>query len=139
MIPVMSVHGVIDWKVLRAKRNSDPRGTNTNQFKRFVRQCLVPHLRPYPQPHYVIVMDRASIHFRPDVIELIERTGARVMPLAPYCPWDNAVEHMHAWVKSWLKRHYDWVERVGPICAISASFECLPDGYARRTIEHNGY
>jgi hypothetical protein len=51
MIPVMSIYGVIDWKVLRAARNSDPRGTNTNQFKRFLRECVLPHLQPYPLPH----------------------------------------------------------------------------------------
>jgi hypothetical protein len=56
-------------------------------FKGFAQRCIVPHLRPYPQPHSVVVMDRASIHFRPDIIELIERRGARVFPCAPHCPW----------------------------------------------------
>jgi hypothetical protein len=52
-----------------------------------VQRHIVPQLRPYPQPHSVVVMDRASIHFRPDIIELIERRGARVFACAPHCPW----------------------------------------------------
>jgi transposase len=84
-------------------------------------------------------MDRASIHFRPDVIELVERHGGRIMPTAPYCPWDNAVEYLHSWVKSWLKRNERFVEQVGAIEGISAAFREVPDMYALRTIQHCGY
>jgi len=52
-----------------------------------VQRHIVPQLRPWPQEHSVVVMDRASIHFRADIIELIERRGARVFACAPHCPW----------------------------------------------------
>ena len=140
MIPVMSIYGVVSYKILRAKRlQNDPRGTDTTQFKSFVRECIVPHLRPYPQPHSVVVMDRASIHFRPDVIELIERRGARVLPTAPYCPFDQPTEFLHAWVKQWIKIHMEWAESVGAMVAIDTAYQHLPFGYARRVIEHCGY
>lgn len=139
VIPLMSIFGVVGNKVLRAKRNVDPRGTNTKQFKRFVRQVVVPHLRPYPQAHSVVVMDRASIHFHPDIIELIERRGARVFGLAPYCPWDNPTEYLHAFIKAWLKRQQRWVERVGIFTAVQVAMNMLPPGYAVNTIRHCGY
>ena len=139
MIPVMSIHGVLDWTVLRARRNSDPRGTNTGQFKRFVRRCILPHLQPYPMPHSVVVMDRASIHFRPDVIELIERRGARVFPTAPYCPWDNPTEYLHSWVNSWLKRNEMLVDQIGPQLAMDRAFRRVPPLYALNAIRHCGY
>jgi transposase len=90
-------------------------------------------------PHSVVVMDRCSIHFREDVRELIERTGAVILPLAPYCPWDNAVEYLHSYVKAWLQRHDRWVAEVGAEHGIDTAFRSLDDGYARRTIEHCGY
>ena len=79
-----------DTSVAEALPTRAMRATNTNQFKRFLRSCILPHLQPFPMQHSVVVMDRASIHFRPAVIELIERRGARVFPTAPYCPWDKS-------------------------------------------------
>ena len=107
-----------DTSVAEALPTRAMRATNTNQFKRFLRRCILPHLQPFPMQHSVVVMDRASIHFRPAVIELIERRGARVFPTAPYCPWDNPTEYLNFWVKSWLKRNEMLVERIGPQLAM---------------------
>ena len=116
------------------KRNVHHRGTNTKQrFERFVRQVVVPQLRPYPQAHSVVVMDRASIHFYPDIIELIEHRGARVFGIAPYCPWENPTEYLH----SWIQQHWD--ERVSILRAVRQATSSLPPNYAVNTIRHCGY
>lgn len=139
MIPVMSMYGVLDWKVLRAETDRDSKGTSAKHFKKFVRECIVPHLHPYPQAHSVVVMNRASIHFRPDIFELIERHGARVLPLVPYSTWDNAVEYLLEWVREWLERNDFFVGMVGGLRGVDTAFKMLPNGYARRVIEHCGY
>ena len=90
-------------------------------------------------PHSVVVMDRASIHFSPDVIELIERRGARVFPTAPYCPWDNPTDYLHSWVKSWLKRNEVLVDQIGPQPAMDRAFRCVPPMFALHAIRHCGY
>ena len=85
-------------------------------------------------PHSVVVMDRASIHFRPDIIELIERRGGRVLALAPYCPWDNPAEFLHSWVKEFIARHYEWANQVGARLAIETSFQHLPERRAGQRV-----
>ena len=112
-----------DTSVAEALPTRAMRATNTNQFKRFLRSCILPHLQPFPMQHSVVVMDRASTHFRPDVIELIERHGASVFPTAPYCPLDNPTEYLNSWVKSWLKRNEMLVERIGPQLAMDTQPE----------------
>ena len=139
MIPVMSIFGVLDYSVFRVPSNSDVRGTNTRMFKRFVTNFILPHLQPFPLPHSVLVMDRASIHFRPDVIDLIERRGAKIFATAPYCPWDNPTEQLHAWIKSWLKRHHEVPSEVGLDNAIRLAFQSVPENYAFNTIRNCGY
>jgi len=75
-------------------------------------------------------MDRASILFRPDVNELVERRGARVFPTAPYCPLDNPTEYLHSRVNIWLKRNEMLVERIGPQLAMDRAFRNVPPLYA---------
>ena len=89
MMPVVSVHGLLSFEIIRAPKQHENmhRGVDADRFKTFVNRCIVPHLQPYPNAHSVVLMDRASIHFRPDIIELIERRGAHVLACAPHCPW----------------------------------------------------
>lgn len=136
MIPVMSIHGVLDYSVFPVPKNSDVRGTNTAMFKRFVKNHILPHLQPFPLPHSVV---RASIHFRPDVVDVIEQRGGKFFATAPYCPWDNPTEQLHSWIKSWLKRNHEVPSEVGVENAIRLAFASVPPNYAYNTIINCGY
>ena len=74
MIPLMSVYGVIAWDIIEPPDQMpgyhDVRGTDTDQFKLFLKKKVIPHMNPYPYPHSVLCMDRASIHGHPDIIEI---------------------------------------------------------------------
>ncbi|HLL88199.1 MAG TPA: IS630 family transposase [Tepidisphaeraceae bacterium] len=73
--------------------------TDTETFVTFVREFLLPHLRP----GQVVVMDNLPAHKSPRVDELIESAGARVLRLPPYSPDYNPIEMAISKVKSILR------------------------------------
>ena len=51
----------------------------------------VTHLRPFPQPHSVLVLDNCATHHTAAFTELIGATGALTVFLLPYSPELNLV------------------------------------------------
>ena len=74
--------------------------TDTDTFVAFVRDGLVPHLRP----GQVVVLDNLSAHKSPLVDELVESAGAKVMRLPPYSPDFNPIEMAISKIKSVLRK-----------------------------------
>lgn len=74
--------------------------TNTEVFRVYVREVLVPTLRPGD----VVVMDNLSAHKNPQTIALIEGAGAAVHFLPPYSPEFNPIEMMWSKVKAYLRK-----------------------------------
>lgn len=56
--------------------------TNTEVFRAFVSEILVPELRPED----IVIMDNLSSHKSEPTIELIRQAGAEVLFLPPYSP-----------------------------------------------------
>ena len=77
---------------------------NDERFEYFVRTCLLPVLLPYNgiNPHSIMIMDNASIHHVPPVVQLIENTGAK---LVFYSPDLNPLEPVIGKVKQLLKEN----------------------------------
>lgn len=73
--------------------------TDTELFVTFVREALVPTLRP----GQVVVMDNLPAHKSPQVDWLIESAGARLLRLPPYSPDLNPIEQAISKIKSVLK------------------------------------
>ena len=73
--------------------------TDTTLFVTFVRQGLVPLLRP----GQVVVMDNLAPHKSPMVQELIESAGARLLRLPPYSPDLNPIELAISKIKTVLR------------------------------------
>lgn len=74
--------------------------TDTDTFVAFVREGLVPYLKP----GQVVVFDNLSAHKSPQVDALIESAGARVMRLPPYSPDYNPIEMAISKIKSILRK-----------------------------------
>ena len=51
----------------------------------------VPHLRPFPQPYSVLVLDNCATHHTAAFTGMIEATGALTVFLPPYSPELNPV------------------------------------------------
>ena len=74
--------------------------TDTETFVAFIREGLVPHLKP----GQLVVMDNLPAHKSPRVDELVESVGARVLRLPPYSPDYNPIEMAISKIKSILRK-----------------------------------
>ena len=74
-------------------------GVNGDVFVTYVREVLVPVLRP----GQVVVLDNLGAHLRPTVRELVEATGALLVYLPPYSPDLNPIESMFSKLKAALR------------------------------------
>src|SRR4029453_4579809 len=80
-IAAMTVHGMLGYATFDG-------ATDTETFLAFLRDGLVPHLKP----GQVVVLDNLPAHKSPKVDELIESAGARVLRLPPYPPHSNPIQ-----------------------------------------------
>lgn len=73
--------------------------TDTESFRAYVREVLVPTLRPGD----IVVMDNLSPHKSDLTLSLIVEAGAQVLFLPAYSPDFNPIEKMWSKVKSLLR------------------------------------
>jgi transposase len=73
---------------------------NGESFLAYVRQVLVPTLRPGD----VVIMDNLGSHKRAAVREAIEAAGAELRFLPPYSPDFNPIENAFAKLKALLRK-----------------------------------
>ena len=69
-------------------------------FLEYLRQCLVPALRPGD----IVVMDNLAVHKREEVRILIAAAGATALYLPPYSPDLNPIEQAIAKIKAHLRK-----------------------------------
>jgi transposase len=126
-IAAMSVDGVV-------ASGSFDGATDTELFVTFVREALVPMLRP----GQVLVMDNLPAHRSTRIDQLVESTGARVLRLPPYSPDFNPIEMAIAKVKTVLRtlarRSVD-----GLFDGIGEALESIRPTDALNYIAHCGY
>jgi transposase len=73
--------------------------TDTEVFRAYVAQVLVPTLRPGD----LVVMDNLAPHKSEPTLALIAQAGAAVLFLPAYSPDLNPIEKMWSKVKGWLR------------------------------------
>ena len=103
-------------------------------FERFVERVLVPVL----EPGDVVLWDNARIHSE-RAVELVEATGARVVPLPRYSPELNPIEMMWSKVKHLIRKaRADTAEVLSQ--ALKAAVECVTAADAMAAwMRHCGY
>ena len=108
--------------------------TDTELFVTFVREALVPSLKP----GQVVVLDNLPAHKSPLVLELIEQAGCRLFLLPPYSPDYNPIEMAISKVKTMLRslarRSVD-----GLFDGIAAALAAVTPCDAMHYIKHCGY
>jgi transposase len=109
-------------------------GTTGDVFLAFVRQLLVPALRPGD----IVVMDNLSAHKVAGVREAIEAVGALVLYLPPYSFDFNPIELAWSKVKAFLRsaeaRSREALER-----AVAAAMNLITRDEAVAWFRHCGY
>jgi transposase len=105
-----------------------------DDFLSWVESDLVPHLRPGD----TVVMDNCSIHKGPEIVDLIEATGAKVAFLAPYSPDHNPIEEAWSKFKELLRRAK--AATIDELCeAIARAALCVTQADIRGYIGHVGF
>ena len=74
--------------------------TNTEVFQAYVREVLIPALRPGD----IVIMDNLGAHKNDRTLALIAQAGAEVRFLPAYSPDLNPIEMMWSKVKSLLRK-----------------------------------
>lgn len=92
-IAAMSVDGIV-------ASGSFDGATDTELFVIFVREALLPMLKP----GQVVVMDNLPAHKSPQIDQLVESIGARVLRLPPYSPDFNPIEMAISKIKTVLRK-----------------------------------
>jgi hypothetical protein len=67
-------------------------------------------MNEFPFENSVLLLDNASIHHSEEVAELCKGFGVVLEFLPPYSPHFAPVETVFYNIKSWVRRHRDWVE-----------------------------
>jgi transposase len=107
---------------------------NSNIFKAYLEQCLVPTLIPGD----IVVMDNLSSHKSDEVRDLIEAAGANLLFLPPYSPDFNPIEQAFSKIKAHLRKA---AERSIPALwdRIGAILDDFPPHHCRNFFSHAGY
>ena len=107
---------------------------NGEVFEAYVRQQLVPTLRPGD----VVIMDNLSSHKREDVRLAIESAGATLRYLPPYSPDLNPIELMFAKLKALLRREEE--RQVDALWAfLGKAIDAFSPQECRNYFRHCGY
>lgn len=75
-------------------------GTTKERFLRYVREILVPELKPGE----IVIMDNLAAHHIQEVGLLIQQTGAQLLYLPPYSPDLNPIEKLWSKIKAYLRK-----------------------------------
>ncbi len=126
-IAAMSIDGIV-------ASGSFDAATDTELFVTFVREALVPILKP----GQVLVMDNLPAHKSPRIDQLIEPTGARVLRLPPYSPDFNPIEMAISKVKT-MSRKLARRSVDGLFSGIGEALDSIRPIDALNYIAHYGY
>ncbi len=108
--------------------------TDTELFVAFIRDGLLPLL----QPGQVLVMDNLPAHKSPQIDQLVESIGARVLRLPPYSPDYNPIEMAISKTKTVLRKLARRTVE-GLFTGIGEALESIRSTDAVNYIAHCGY
>ena len=129
---ILTLDGMIDCSVTSVK------GVKAELFLELIYHHLLPHLRPYPGPNSIVIMDNASIHHDPRVRQMIEAKGSRLVYLPPYANNLNPIEEAFSKAKLWLERHRGLAQRY-PRWALGTALMSVSHTDAAGYMRHAGY
>ena len=93
-------------------------------------------MNPFPEKNSVLVMDNAKIHHDNEMVNVIERSGCKVLYLPPYSP----IETAFSTIKIWIRRNRDFMETcTNSEFAIMAACSQITSEMAKSYFEKSNY
>ncbi|CAB4491539.1 unnamed protein product [Rhizophagus irregularis] len=102
ILPALSLDGIIALDIMEDSCNKE-------RFRNFILAKVLPNMNAFPQQNNVLVMDNAQIHHDEYLVNFIESIGCKIIYLPPYSPDLNPIETAFSSIKSWIKRHRNFV------------------------------
>jgi transposase len=104
LLPAMTVDGYLAHRIFQ--------GAITAEYlEEFLRNDVLPHLTP---GYHVLLLDNASIHRSPAIVQLCRDYRIQLEYLPPYSPDYNPTKKTFKVLKSWMKRHHqqqdEWLD-----------------------------
>ena len=97
-------------------------------------------MNPFPGKNSVLVMDNAKIHHDNEMVNVIERSGCKVLYLPPYSPDYNPIEIAFSTIKIWIRRNRDFMETcTNSEFAIMAACSQITSEIAKYYFEKSNY
>ncbi len=97
-------------------------------------------MNPFPGKNSVLIMDNAKIHHDNEMVNVIERSGCRVLYLPPYSPDYNPIETAFSTIKIWIRKNRDFMEScTNPEFAIMAACSQITSEMAKSYFEKSNY
>jgi transposase len=93
IIGAIAINGIVAMMYITS-------AVNTLIFKTFISQFLAPKLNR----GQFVIFDNVNFHKSQEIIDIIEKTGAKVVFLPPYSPDLSPIEKMWSKIKEILKR-----------------------------------
>lgn len=109
-------------------------GTDISAMLSFIERQLVPILKPGD----VVVWDNLRTHQSAAVIQAVEKTGARVMPLPAYSPELNPIESLWSKMKTYLRSAAARTKE-DLMDALRKALESITDADVEHWFQHSGY
>jgi hypothetical protein len=94
----MTVDGYIAWEVYQDSFTK-------RRFNAFVRQDLLPIMKPFPEACSVLIMDNHSIHHSEELSEMCMEAGIVLLYLPAYSPDMNPIEQSFSQLKAWMRKN----------------------------------
>jgi transposase len=130
---VTTLIGALAFDGLRASFTVDA-ATDTDIFRAFLEQALVPALRPGD----VVIWDNLPAHKAPDLKASWAAAQATLLPLPPYAPDFNPIEQCWSKVKAFLRAAEARTAETLPQ-AMATAFAAVTASDARGWFQHCGY
>ena len=117
-------------------------GTFTrHSFHKVMIEQIIPLMNPYPLPRSILILDNAKIHCYAALVNAVEKIGALVFFLPPYCPHLSPIEIGFALMKGWIQKHAHLAFKHAPAEIGTLALQCctskVPD--LRKQFESCGY
>jgi transposase len=118
-------------------------GTFTRgKFHESFKKNILTHLKPWPLPQSIVIMDNAKIHAYPELYEMIHSVGAKLIFLPPYSPELNPIEICFSLLKRYVQKHFSASFRKYPVETLEVCLKRCTESHKNNVLNiyaHCGY
>ena len=103
ILPAYTIDGIIASHIHQGS-------TAHAHLEYFLKHQVLPRCNPFPRPKSVLIVDNLPEHYSAETQRLCREAGVIILYLPPYSADYNPIEEFFSVIKSWMKRHFQYLE-----------------------------